>query len=114
MKPPIPPTTPPMIFFVEFDNPELVPPELLPLRPGDVEVVDAEAASTTWLVVTTLLKVLLPLTEIIVVTTASVLLLCGEVVAVDSTEKTPEDEDVELKANDDWVSELNMKDVDWG
>ena len=101
MAPPIPPTTPPMIFFEEFDSPELVPPELLPLRPGVAEdVVEAEAASTTWLEVTTLLKVLLPLIEIIVVTTASVLLLRGETVSVESTDTAPEEE-TELMANDD-------------
>jgi len=116
MTPPTPPTTPPMIFFDELDNPELVPPELLPLSPGAVdEVADAEAASTIWLVVTTLLKVLLPLTEMIVVTTAWALLVCEDVVLIDSTDENgPDEVGPELKANEDSVSELNMKDVDWG
>ena len=86
---------------------------MLPLRPGAVDDVADAAASTTWLVVTTLLNVLLPLIEMIVVTTASVLLLWGKVVIVDSTEKAPEEVGTELKANDDWVSELKIKDVDW-
>lgn len=104
-----------MIFFEESDSPELDPPELLPLRPGAVEdVADAEEASTTWLVVTTLLKVLLPLIEMIVVTTASALLLCGDNVLVESTEAASVELESELTAKDDWVSELNMKDVDWG
>lgn len=104
-----------MIFFEELDSPELDPVEVLPLRPGAVdEVADAEAASKTWLEVTTLLNVLLPLTEIIVVTTASVLLLCGEIEIFDSIEESPEEVGTELTKNDDWVSELMMKDVDWG
>ena len=103
-----------MIFFCLGCRPELEPPELLPFRPGALdELAEAEAASITWLVVTTLLKVLLPLTEMIVVTTARVLLLCGAVVVVDPTvDGPPEVADCELKAKDDCVSELNMKDVD--
>ena len=102
------------MFFWYGCRPELAPPELLPLRLGGLdELEEAEAASTTWLVVTTLLKVLLPLTEMIVVTTAWVLLLCGAVVVVDSAvDGAPEVADCELKANEDCVSELNMKDVD--
>ena len=64
-----------MILFEEDDRPELPPPPLLPLRlaaPDDVAV--ADAAATTLLLVLILLKVLLPLTEITVVTTASVTL----------------------------------------
>lgn len=101
-----------MIFLEESDRPELDPPELLPFRPGElVDVAAAEAASTTWLLVTTLLKVLLPLTEMMVVTTAWVTLLCGAVV-VAVTDGAPDALDCEAKAKLDCVSELNMKDVD--
>lgn len=73
--PPIAPTTPPMMLFECDDRPELPPPELLPLRPAapEAEAV-ADSAAMTLLVVWTLLKVLLPLTEITVVTTACVTL----------------------------------------
>ena len=54
-----------MTFLVDDDIPELPPPLLLPTSPGTLDV--AEAASTTLLEVETLLKVLLPLTEITVV-----------------------------------------------
>ena len=102
-----------MIFFWEGCRPELFPPELLPFRPGVLDgLAEAEAASTTWLVVTTLLKVLLPLIEIIVVTTAWVLLLWGAVVVDSIVDGAPEVADCELKVNDDCVSELKMKDVD--
>ena len=103
-----------MILFVESDRLELDPPELLPLRPGVLDdVAAAEAASTTWLVVTILLKVLLPLTEMMVVTTAWVTLLCGAVVVVAPPfDDAPDVAGCELKAKDDCVSVLNMKDVD--
>ena len=60
--------TPPMIFFEEDDSPELPSSSPLPpFRPGEVV---AEAAATTVLDLTTLLKVLVPLTEIMVVSTS--------------------------------------------
>ena len=65
MTPPTPPTTPPITLFVDDDIPELPEPPLLPTSPGTLDV--AAAASTTLLEVETLLKVLLPLTEITVV-----------------------------------------------
>lgn len=54
-----------MTFFVDDESPELPEPPLLPTSPGTVD--DAAAASTTLLDVETLLKVLLPLTEMTVV-----------------------------------------------
>ena len=65
MTPPILPTTPPMTFFVDDESPELPEPPLLPTSPGTLD--DAAAASTTLLAVETLLYVLLPLTEMMVV-----------------------------------------------
>ena len=59
------PTTPPMTFFVDDESPELPEPPLLSTRPGTLD--DAAAASTTLLAVETLVCVLLPLTEMMVV-----------------------------------------------
>ena len=72
MAPPTPPTTPPMILLEDDESPELPPSPLLsPFRPGASV---AEAAATTVLDVATLLKVLLPLTETMVVSTSWVTL----------------------------------------
>lgn len=80
--PPTPPTTPPMIFLEFEESPGLPPPPFSPLRPG-VEVEDADAAATTLLVVPTLLIVLPPLTETIVVNTCWVMLPVFLAVALD-------------------------------
>ena len=63
----MPPMTPPTIFFEEEDRPELpVEPSSFPLSPGAPDA-EADAAAMTLLVVWTLLRVLLPLTDITVV-----------------------------------------------
>lgn len=59
--------TPPTIFFEDGERPEPLPePPLFPLSPGALDD-DADAAAMTLLVVWTLLKVLLPLTDTTVV-----------------------------------------------
>ena len=61
-----------MTFFVEDEIPEVPEPLLPPTSPGILD--EAAAASTTLLEVETLLKVLLPLTEITVVSISCVTL----------------------------------------
>ena len=62
-----------MIFLEAGDNPVLPPPPLLPFRPG-AEDLEADSAAITVLDVDTLLIVLLPFTETIVVSTSWVVL----------------------------------------
>lgn len=76
--PPTPPTTPPITDLVLAERPELPDPLLLPLIPGLPEdVADAKAAATTSSVVEVMLRVTLPLVEIIVVTIFCVTLPVG-------------------------------------
>ena len=62
-----------MIFLDDEDRPVLPPPPLLPFRPG-AEDAEADSAATIVLDVDTLLIVLLPFTEMIVVSTSWVVL----------------------------------------
>ena len=62
-----------MIFFDDVDRPELSPPSLLPFKPG-AELAVADSAAITRFEVETVLIVLLPLIEMIVVNTLCVVL----------------------------------------
>ena len=89
--PPTPPTTPPMILLEFEESPELAAPPL-PWMPG-VEEEDADAAATIARDVLTLVNVLLPLTETIVVNTCWVMLpvfLAAGLDVIDDTLSVPE------------------------
>ena len=78
--PPTPPTTPPITDLLVEERPELPDPPLPPLTLGDPEdVAEAKAAAMTLLDVEVMLKVTLPLVEIIVVTIFCVTLPVGVV-----------------------------------
>ena len=78
--PPTPPTTPPITDLVLEERPELPDPLLPSWIPGLPEdVADAKAAATTSSVVEVMLRVTLPLVEIIVVTIFCVTLPVGVV-----------------------------------
>ena len=80
MAPPTPPTTPPITDLVFVESPELPDSLLTPVVLGLPEdVADAKAAATTVLVVEVMLRVTLPLVEIIVVTILCVTLPVGVV-----------------------------------
>ena len=73
-----------MTFFVDGEIPELPEPPLLPTSPGTLD--EAAAASTTLLEVETLMKVLLPLTEMMVVRICCVTLPVLEVLEEDGVD----------------------------
>jgi hypothetical protein len=76
MAPPIPTTTPIMVFFCDDEMPELPEPPLPPFRPG--ELVEVDLLDVDALLVMTREMVLLPLTvTIVVVTRATVSLSLG-------------------------------------
>ena len=95
-----------MVFFVEDEMPELPDPPLPPTSPGAPDV--AAAASTTLLVVWTLLKVLLPLTETTVVRNCAVTLPVLEEDTIEGVERVlkpafTEDVDFVARVDCNWT-----------